>query len=242
MSNSRVLVVDDDPNLTDLLVDTLETIGYLARPAASAQEALALLASEHFDLVISDINMPEMSGIELLQQIKREHHHLPVMLITGISTETVKAQAYSSGADGFLAKPFRIGSIESEIAKLLQNINRRRVVVIDDNEDFLLSLKARLEERDNVVTAFTNVSDSVKYLDEHAVDLVITDLKMPDGDGITLVEMLHERYPDLPVIMVSAYATEGLIARIKEAGVNRFLPKPIDFKELDEALERCVTK
>ncbi len=242
MSNSRVLVVDDDPNLTDLLVDTLETIGYVARPAASAQEALKLLANEHFDLVISDINMPEMSGIELLQKIKREHHQLPVMLITGISTENVKAQAFSSGADGFLAKPFRIGSIESEITKLLQNINRRRVVVIDDNEDFLTSLKARLEERDNVVSAFTNVSDSVKYLDEHAVDLVITDLKMPDGDGITLVEMLHERYPNLPVIMVSAYATEGLIARIKEAGVNRFLPKPIDFKELDAALENCATK
>lgn len=242
MAHSRVLVVDDDPNLTELLVDTLETIGYDSRAAASAQEALELMAAEHFDLVISDINMPKMSGIELLQEIKRHNRHLPVMLITGISTDGVKAQAYSNGADGFLAKPFRIGNIESEIAKLLTNINRRRVVVIDDNEEFLLSLQQRLEERDNEVHAFTSVGDSVKFLDDNAVDLVITDLKMPDGDGITLVELLHERYPRLPVIMVSAYATESLIARIKEAGVNRFLPKPINFKELDEALEECIAE
>ena len=129
----RVLVVDDDPSLTDLLVDTLEVIGYESKAAASAQQALTMLRAGHFNLVITDINMPEMSGIELLQKIKEDHKDLPVMLITGVGSESLKQEAYEFGADGFLSKPFRIGRIETEIGNLLKGIQRRRVLLIDDN-------------------------------------------------------------------------------------------------------------
>ncbi len=67
----KVLVVDDDPNLTELLVDTLVVIGYQAYAAESAKTALEVLEREEIDLVISDINMPAMSGIELLEEIKK---------------------------------------------------------------------------------------------------------------------------------------------------------------------------
>ncbi len=237
---SRVLVVDDDPNLTDLLVDTLSAIGYEPHSAGSAQEALRILSSMHIDLVISDINMPEMSGIELLQEIKKLNRRLPVMLITGIGSDGIRDQAYSKGADGFLAKPFRIGTMESEIGKMLQSLRRRRIVVIDDNEEFLSSLCQRLEERDNEVHAFSNVKDSSEFLSYNSVDLIITDLKMPDGDGLSLVDQLHDRFPNLPVVMVSAYATDDLIERIRKAGVHKFLPKPLDFGKLDDVVKSCV--
>lgn len=237
---SRVLVVDDDPNLTDLLVDTLSAIGYEPQSAGSAQEALQILSRMHIDLVISDINMPEMSGLELLQEIKKVNRRLPVMLITGIGSDGIRDQAYSKGADGFLAKPFRIGTMESEIGKLLLGLQKRRIIVIDDNEDFLSSLCQRLEERDNEVHAFTTVRESVEYLANNPADLVITDLKLPDGDGLSLINQLHERFPKLPVVMVSAFATDDLVARIRQAGVQKFLAKPLDFSELDSVVKSCV--
>ena len=237
---SKVLVVDDDPNLTDLLVDTLSAIGYEPHSAGSAQEALNVLSSIRIDLVISDINMPEMSGIELLQEIKKRNRRLPVMLITGIGSDGIKAQAYSKGADGFLAKPFRIGTMESEIGKMLSSLKRRRIVVIDDNEEFLASLCQRLEEGDNEVHAFTTVKDTTEYLTENPVDLVITDLKMPDGDGLSLISQLHDRFPNLPVVMVSAYATDDLVERIRKSGVQKFLTKPVNFSELDDVVKSCV--
>lgn len=237
---SKVLVVDDDPNLTDLLVDTLSAIGYEPHSAGSAHEALDVLAKMPIDLVISDINMPEMSGIELLQEIKKKNRRLPVMLITGIGSDGIKAQAYSKGADGFLAKPFRIGTMESEIGKMLSSLRKRRIVVIDDNEEFLASLCQRLEEGDNEVHAFTTVKDTTTYLTENPVDLVITDLKMPDGDGISLISQLHDRFPNLPVVMVSAYATDDLVERIRQSGVQKFLTKPVNFSELDDVVKSCV--
>ena len=92
-----MLVVDDDPNLTDLLVDTLATIGYEAFAAQSAKTALEVLRKEPIDLVVSDINMPDMSGLELLEEIKKANRHLPVMLITGIGNDSIRSRAYSSG-------------------------------------------------------------------------------------------------------------------------------------------------
>lgn len=238
--SSNVLVVDDDPNLTDLLVDTLAALGYQPFSAGSAPEALQILSKTRIDLVISDINMPEMSGLELLQEIKKKNQRLPVMLITGISTDSIKDRAFSQGADGFLSKPFRIGTMEVEIGKLLQGLQRRRIAIIDDNQDFLSSLRQQLEERDNEVVSFTTIEDAAKHLSTMPVDLVITDLKMPDGDGISLVDRLRARFPQLPVIMVSAYATDELITRIGQAGIQKFLAKPFNFTELDRAVQSLV--
>jgi DNA-binding NtrC family response regulator len=239
---TKVLVVDDDPNLTDLLVETLAVIGYEAFSADSAHAALEVFRKERIDLVISDINMPEMSGIELLQEIKKINRQLPVMLITGIGTDTIKDRAFSSGADSFLAKPFRIGIIESEIARLLSGIKRTRIMIIDDNAEFLSSLCQRLEAADNVVHAFTTITRAAEYLRTSTVDLVITDLKMPDGDGISLFDEIHKQHPNLPVIMVSAFATDDILEKIKESGIRKFLPKPVNFRELEDVVASCKAK
>ncbi len=164
------------------------------------------------------------------------------MLITGIGTDTIKDRAFSSGADSFLAKPFRIGTIESEISRLLAGIRRTRILLIDDNTEFLTSMAQRLEAADNSVHTASTVSSAAAFLEDNTVDLVITDLKMPDGDGITLFSKIHQRYPNLPVIMVSAYATDDLLERIKESGVSKFLPKPVDFKELEDVVASCKVK
>ncbi len=236
-STPKVLVVDDDPSLTELLVDTLDVIGYQSFKAESAREALAILRRESIDMVISDINMPEMSGIELLEEIKKTHASMPVMLITGIGSDSIKEQAYSKGADGFLPKPFRIRTIEAEIGKLLSGVKRRRIAVIDDNEEFLLSLSHRLEEKDNIVHTFRTIKEAQEFLEASSVDLIITDLKMPDGDGATLSSELHKLHPEIPVVMVTAFATANIVKQIKETGVKRLLAKPVDFKQLESVVE-----
>jgi DNA-binding NtrC family response regulator len=239
-SSPKVLVVDDDSSLTELLVDTLDVIGYESFKAESAREALEIMHHEHVDLVISDINMPEMSGIELLEQIKRENTAMPVMLITGISSTTIKDQAFSKGADGFLAKPFRIRTIESEIGKLLSGVKRRKIALIDDNEEFLMSLAQRLEEKENTVYSFRTVAEARAFLEKNKVDLIITDLKMPDGDGISLTNDLRQHHPDVPIVMVTAYATANIVQQMKKLGVQKLLAKPLDFNQLETVVEELV--
>lgn len=118
-SGIKILVVDDDQNLLDLLDDTLTTIGYEATGSADGFEALEKLKQQKFDLVISDIKMPGMDGLELLREIRESYPDLPVLFITGAGLpETIEKAA----PDGFLDKPFRISHIERLIENCLSAV------------------------------------------------------------------------------------------------------------------------
>ena len=111
----HILVVDDDPMLRDLLVKTLEAIGHMAVAAENGLQALSLLQQQTFSIVISDIKMPEMDGVELLRRIRSAHPGLPVLFISGFATAELLGRAEP---DGFLTKPFRIHHVEEMIEKV----------------------------------------------------------------------------------------------------------------------------
>lgn len=115
-ANAKILVVDDDAALLDLLVDTLSTIGYSAVPAMGGSEALVKLEQDTFDLIISDIKMPEVDGISLLNKVRQSYPGVPVVLITGVASHDIISKV---SPDGFLAKPFRISHIEELIESTL---------------------------------------------------------------------------------------------------------------------------
>ena len=115
-TDAKILVVDDDDVLRELLVDTLTTIGYRTSSAADGAIVMKMLEGEKFDLVISDVKMPEIDGITLLGLIRDKYPHLPVLFITGVASPEIIGEA---NPDGFLAKPFRIGHIEEMIESTL---------------------------------------------------------------------------------------------------------------------------
>ena len=117
-SRAKILVVDDDPLLLSLLLDTLSAIGYEATGAHSGMRALEILKSSAFDLMVTDIRMPELDGLKLRDQVKREWPEMPVVFITGVVYPDIIAQA---SPDGLLAKPFRIAQIEELIETTLNS-------------------------------------------------------------------------------------------------------------------------
>jgi CheY-like chemotaxis protein len=138
-SSVRILVVDDDQRLLSLLDDTLASIGYTTSNVSSGNEALFLLSKKVYDLVITDISMPEMNGLELLNKIRRSYPKLPVILITGVARAEMIANAHP---EGFLTKPFRISHLEAIIEKTIPgpnekiHANPRSILVIDDDDIF----------------------------------------------------------------------------------------------------------
>ncbi len=104
---TRVLVVEDDTDLREALCDTLELAGSTVLTAGNGHEALELLGREAVDLVVSDVNMPEMDGLELLQALRRQQPQLPVLLITAYGSISKSVEAMRCGAVDYLVKPFR---------------------------------------------------------------------------------------------------------------------------------------
>jgi len=113
-----VLIVDDNPNMSALLVEMMEIFDYSTVVASNGAEALRHIAEQEFSLVITDFRMPHMNGVELMNHIKNERPNLPVALITGYSVEEFDEKDVRERADGFLSKPFMISEIESLLSNL----------------------------------------------------------------------------------------------------------------------------
>jgi len=117
MASRKVLIVEDDAAMAQMCAKLVRRRGHLAVIAATSQEALTILRdASDVDVVLSDIQMPSMSGIELLLQLRRMDPHLPIILMTGYANVVSATEALALGAADFLSKPFNastlIGSLE----------------------------------------------------------------------------------------------------------------------------------
>jgi len=135
----RLLVAEDDPTLREAIVDTLEMKGYDVLQAPNGIEAMAIINSHTLDVVLSDINMPGMDGLELLSNIKQQHPWLPVLLMTAYGDVGQAVQAMQLGADDYLMKPFEVRELEA----LLKPYTQTGETSQDDNAPVCESLAAQ---------------------------------------------------------------------------------------------------
>ncbi len=114
-----ILVVDDEPIIRDLLAHIVEREGFRVLVAGNGREAMDVMAKQRISMVITDLMMPEMNGLELLVEVKDRFPGTPVILVTGRRTEAAREEAISAGADGYITKPFKNLEIAQKIESLL---------------------------------------------------------------------------------------------------------------------------
>ena len=115
----RVLVVDDEASIRDLLAKTLALAEYEVDVAADGRAALERLRMYPYDLLIADLKMPGVDGLTVIREAKRYKADLPVIIITGFSTESSAIEAVNLGVAGYLTKPFRVPQVLAAAAKAL---------------------------------------------------------------------------------------------------------------------------
>jgi excisionase family DNA binding protein len=118
-ARKRVLVVDDEASIRDLLSKTLALAEYDVDTAGDGASALDRMRAFAYDLLIADLKMPGMDGLTLIRQAKRLKADLPVIIITGFSTESSAIEAVNLGVAGYLTKPFRVPQVLAAAAKAL---------------------------------------------------------------------------------------------------------------------------
>ncbi|HVS03662.1 MAG TPA: HD domain-containing phosphohydrolase [Thermoanaerobaculia bacterium] len=160
-----MLVVDDEAYIRELLVRYLESEGYDCATAGSVDAALARLDQEPFTLLISDINMPGKSGMELLATVRVNHPHLAVIMVTAVDDRRTAIDALKLGAFGYVIKPFDMNEISINVAnaverrrlallsqahqeRLEEEVRRRTVQIRSREEEIALRLVAAAEYRD----------------------------------------------------------------------------------------------
>lgn len=121
---TRLLIVDDEPQIRKLLKVTLQAHGYVIDEASTGQEALSRSAALIPDLIVLDLGLPDLSGLDVLGRI-REWSTVPIIILTAKDRETDKIEALDNGADDYVTKPFGMGELVARIRVALRHANHQ---------------------------------------------------------------------------------------------------------------------
>jgi len=195
-----VLVVEDNEDILELMQRLLNN-DYQVSTATNGKEALVMLEHEKIDLIVSDIMMPEIDGVELCRLVKNniEYSHVPIILLTAKTDEKDRADAYESGADAFISKPFNLNVLHARIRNLLKN--RERVA-----KDFKSQLVFDMKEMNITNIDETFLQKAIDCVNRHLDDSNFDQLQFSEEMGVSK-STLYNKLKSLTGLNTSAFIT-----------------------------------
>jgi signal transduction histidine kinase/CheY-like chemotaxis protein/ligand-binding sensor domain-containing protein len=261
-AGKRVLLVDDNATNLTILKSQMEQLKLIAISAVSGRAAMDILSAgaERFDLVITDMQMPDMDGVQLTQLIKKNYTHLPVILLSSVGDENRKAHIELFSA--VLNKPVRQQALYRAVQTALQPV--QKVVVVEDtapkqllSEEFAKRYPLRiLVAEDNPVNqklttrilsklgyndveVAQNGLEALDKFDDDFYDVILMDVQMPEMDGLEATRMIRlKRYHQPIIISMTANAMQGDRDECMKAGMDDYVSKPVKLEALVAVLEK----
>jgi signal transduction histidine kinase/CheY-like chemotaxis protein len=267
----QVLVVDDNATNRRILTDVLRHWGMKSVSAASGSEALTLVRRAFetgvpFALIIADVQMPEMDGFELAEELKKlpcQAGPVVLMLTSGERSGDIR-RARESGVSNYLLKPVRKRELRDIIARALgpfaslpQNsaalqpvpqsapsphlVSSVRILLAEDNLVNQRLVKRILEKRGHIVVLAGNGREALEALRNETFDLVLMDVQMPEIDGLEATRAIRETEKvsgmHVPIVALTAHAMKGDQDRCLAAGMDGYLSKPVHASDLLRTIE-----
>jgi putative nucleotidyltransferase with HDIG domain len=222
----RILVVDDEEPIREIVASMLGTAGYACKQAGSGMEALAVLTSgEDFELMLSDLMMADLDGIGLLERTKEKYPDMPVVMVTAVHDISVALAAIRNGAYDYLLKPFEREQLLNTVSRALEN---RRLKV--ENRDYQTNLESLVKARtDQLQAAMQNLERSYDITLETLGDAL--DLKDRETEGhsrrVTLFTIAIAQALGLPREQITVIARGAFLHDIGKIAIpDRILNKP----------------
>ena len=209
----RILVVDDEEYIRDLICTILGAAGYQCTSVASGNAALGLLASEAFELMLSDMRMSEMDGTVLLDRAKEKYPDMPVIMVTAVNDTSEAVSTLRNGAFDYLLKPFERDELLTRVRQALEN---RRLKL--ENRDLMLHLEARVEEQTALLRQMNADLERAMSELEHSYDMTLEALgsALDFRDGET--EHHSRRVTAFTIEIARAMGIRGELLRVIARG------------------------
>ena len=222
----RILVVDDEEPIREIVASMLTTAGYACKQAASGLEALSILTSgEEFELMLSDLMMADLDGIGLLERTKEKYPDMPVVMVTAVHDISVALAAIRNGAYDYLLKPFEREQLLNTVSRALEN---RRLKV--ENRTYQTNLESLVKARtDQLQAAMANLERSYDITLETLGDAL--DLKDRETEGhskrVTAFTIAIARAMGLPREQINTIARGAFLHDIGKIAIpDKILNKP----------------
>jgi len=266
----KVLIVDDNETLLKIMQDELSGFAFDISLVFSSKSALvelkAAAETQPYDLVLLDWKMLGMDGIETAKRIKenpRLPHKPAIIMITAFSKEEAFKNVDKSNFDAFLTKPITQSTLFDTIMQLfdkpvaptspssqkqtsisadINTLKGARILLVEDN---VINQRVALENMTNeglLVEVANNGKEAVAMVAKGNFDAVLMDIQMPEMDGFEATRLIRQKlqYDELPIIALTAHAMSGDREDCLAAGMNDYVTKPIDIKELFNTLKQWL--
>jgi len=242
MARTRtILIVEDEPDIAKLIKMQLENGGYRVSILGSGPSVVAKVEEEKPDLIILDLLLPDLDGMEVLRALKANltTSDIPVIVMTIVPDD---GSAWSLGIVDYLTKPVAGEDLLRSVEKALTW--QGRILIVDDDEDTVAMLSAAVRQIGFTPLVAADGYEALAMTRRHRPDLILLDLRLPGMDGYEAVTHLKRNAvtQTIPIIAISAHAVnaEQERKRLIALGAMSFLPKPFSIGELIDEIEAAL--
>jgi len=247
----RVLVAEDNMVNQLLIMELLKRMGHVPTLAKDGVEAVARIREDRFDLVLMDMQMPNMDGLDATRTIRALGCATPICALTANAFESDRVACFDAGMDDFLTKPLKRDTIRQTILRLCAHspstagAESFRVLIVEDEPASTVMLRGAIEARypSWTVRTASDGMDAMVLLGSLLPHLIISDMGMPRMDGCSLVEFVrsNDRYSATKIVILTALPPDDPeVRRVRRLGVSAVEHKPCDIQSLYKQIQKAT--
>lgn len=244
----RILIVDDSSIIRRILTKQLQKFGATVAQAEDGRQGLEQVLLNRFDLIISDIEMPNLDGFAFCEKVKGNPatRGTPVIILSSLDTDRDIERGFKAGADAYVSKSEPRNNLTETIESVLERSKfhrSRRVLVVDDSLTVRTLVVKALQASGFHVEAAENGKEAMKRIRQQHPDLILSDINMPEMNGIDLCKGLHAD-PELrtiPFVIMSSNSDRAVMRRLVQWGAASYLVKPFNLDQVVITVERLLS-
>ena len=248
MDSLKILIADDSSIIRKGVARQLRDTGAIITQAQDGQEAFEHALANDFDLLITDVEMPRMSGYELCEQIKNsaQTRQLPVIILSSLDEEADIDQGFLAGAAAYISKNDARNELKATVEKVLEESRfkkDRTILVVEDSDTICNVVTKGLAAAGFQVVTAANGEEGLDRIGEQRPDLILSDIEMPKMDGISFCTAIQaiDQYAAIPFVVMSTKTDRALMQRMIQRGADAYLAKPFNIDQLVITIERLLS-
>ena len=248
MKKANVLIVDDSRSALFAVRALLSPAGIHTVTASDAFQGQEALRAGQFDLVITDVDMPNMSGLEFCEWVKSnpETAHIPVIVLSSLDTDADIENGFKVGADAYVPKRMANKELIPRIESVMNRctfVKEKTILVVEDNKTIQTVTKQGLEDAGFYVVLADDGQHALDIIDDVTPDILLTDLNMPRLNGDELCRRLLNttKYKFLPIVVMSSLGDKPVMRGLIREGVTAFIVKPFNVDMLVVTVEKLLS-